>query len=795
MAGRREWSQREKLVLGLVPVLALFFHAPALSADLAPAPPTVKARRLSRAPTLDDFLSMNPPGDLVGQMARVEGFIQRSPSDGQPATQKTEVYVGYDDKKLYVVFVCFDEQPEKVRARMVRREDVFDDDFVVLLLDTFADQRRAYEFIINPFGIQADGLRTEGQGYDGSFDTLWESEGRLTDKGYVVWIALPFKSLRFSPARHQIWGIIFQRAIPRNNEDAAWPHVSSRIEGRLNQAATLEGLENISPGRNIQLIPFGAFRSFRALDTRDDNRPDFVRDRSDPDVGLDAKFIFKDSLVLDVALNPDFSQVESDDPQTTVNQRFEVFFPEKRPFFLENANFFQTPINLVFTRRIADPQFGARLTGKLGPYALGAFLIDDESPGKRVPEGDPREDKRALFAIVRASRDIFRQSSLGFIYTDREFEDDYNRVGGLDGRFKLSPNWVAELQAVTSWTRATDDNGVVTRLAGPAYDFEISRVGRSLIYELEYNDRSPGFSTETGFLRRPDIRRVGQFVGYRFWPEGRFIVNWGPEFSFDRIYDHAGNRLDWEANSFFGVEMLGRTFLGMFYNAARERLRPQDFDGLTRSLDFSQPGYGFTFESSYFSQVTLSGFMGWGKRINFAPPDGSEPFLADESPAQLDITVRPTNSLRVDNTYLLSRLTDRATGDNVFNNHILRSKWNYQFTRELSLRVILQYDATLPNINPLLCTVPESERTATQVDAIAANPGLTSLCPRKNFNADFLITYLLHPGTALFIGYNGNARNIDLVPTPDGAEIVHPRNRFINDAKQFFVKFSYLYRF
>jgi hypothetical protein len=411
------------------------------------------------------------------------------------------------------------------------------------------------------------------------------------------------------------------------------------------------------------------------------------------------------------------------------------------------------------------------LTGKVGPYALGAFLIDDESPGKRVPAADPRENKRALFGIVRVSRDILRQSTLGFIYTDREFEGDYNRVGGFDGRFKLSPNWVAESQAVTSWTRSTDDAGSVTRSAGPAYDFEITRAGRSFFYELEYNDRSPGFQTETGFLRRSDIRRVGQFVRYLFWPEGKFIVNWGPEFSLERIYDHSGQRLDWEANHFFGVEMLGRTFLGVFYNAARERLRPQDFDGLTRSLDFSQPGYGFTFDSSYFSQLTVSGFMGWGNIINFAPPDGEEPFLADESPAQLNITVRPTNALRIDNTYLLSRLTDRGTGDSVFTNHIFRSEWNYQFTRELSLRAILQYDTTL------------------------ANPELTSLETEKNFNADFLITYLLHPGSALFIGYNGNARNIDLVPTPDGAEIVHPRNRFINDAKQFFVKFSYLYRF
>lgn len=421
-------------------------------------------------------------------------------------------------------FLAFDSEPGKVRARMARRESVFGDDIVEVMLDTFDDQRRAYGFFTNPFGIQWDGLWTEGQGWDGSFDTLWHSRGRRTDQGYVVWMAIPFKSLRFSSAPNQTWGLIFLREIPRNNEQAFWPRVSSRIEGRLSQAATLRGLESISPGRNMQFIPFGVFRSFRALDTRDPNRPFFVRDRADPDAGLDAKFVFKDSLVLDVALNPDFSQVESDNPQVTANQRFEVFFPEKRPFFLENANFFQTPINLLFTRRIADPQFGVRLTGKTGPYAIGALLMDDESPGKSVPVGDPLHGKRALFAIARVSRDIFNQSSIGMIYTDREFEGSYNRVGGLDTRLKLSPNWVATFQGVRSWTRELDGS----RLNGTAFDAEVRRSGRQFSYSLEYNDRSPDFRTASGFLRRPDIRRIGQNLGYFFRPEGKRLISWGP---------------------------------------------------------------------------------------------------------------------------------------------------------------------------------------------------------------------------------------------------------------------------
>ncbi|MGH9805431.1 MAG: hypothetical protein ACRD4D_09700, partial [Candidatus Acidiferrales bacterium] len=223
------------------------------------------------------------------------------------------------------------------------------------------------------------------------------------------------------------------------------------------------------------------------------------------------------------------------------------------------------------------------------------------------------------------------------------------------------------------------------------------------------------------------------------------------------------------------------TNLTLFYNDGRERLRasPADFPGLTEPLDFARSGYGFTFASSFYRPVTVSATAGWGKGFNFAPPTDPAvppsrriPFAADEASAVVGLTLRPLTPLRIDNTYIHFRLEDQATGGNIFNNHILRSKWNYQFTRELAVRLILQYDATLTN-----------------------QPELTSLDTRKNFNADVLLTYLLHPGTALFIGYNGNAQNLDLMPTAGGAEIVRFRNRYINDAKQFFVKFSYLYRF
>ncbi len=384
---------------------------------------TVTIPRVNRAPKLEDFPEMKPNGWARANLGKIEGFLQRDPKDGEPATQRTEVYLGYDAKRLYAIFLCFDTVPGRIRARVVRRGDplVFDDDLVNLYLDTFHDQRRAYVFALNPYGIQIDAIWTEqSQNFDNSFDTLWDSAGSVNQRGYAVWMAIPFKSLRFPSTSRQTWGLIVERLLPRANESSAWPHISSRVEGRLNQAVQLEGLEDISPGRNIQLIPYGVFRSFRALDERDMLRPRFVRERAKLDGGLDAKFVLKDSLVLDVAASPDFSQVESDEPQVTVNQRFEVFFPEKRPFFIENASYFETPINLLFTRRIADPQFGVRLTGKVGRTAIGALVADDESPGRIVPEGDPLEGKRAWLGVARVSRDIFQQSSLGFIFTERE---------------------------------------------------------------------------------------------------------------------------------------------------------------------------------------------------------------------------------------------------------------------------------------------------------------------------------------------------------------------------------------
>ena len=552
-----------------------------------------------------------------------------------------------------------------------------------------------------------------------------------------------------------------------DNEESYWPSYSSRIEGRLNQAGLMTGIENVSPGRNVQLIPYAFFRSFRALDVSDLEQPRFVSDAAESRLGLDAKFILKDSVVIDATVNPDFSHVESDEPQVTVNQRFEVFFPEKRPFFLENANFFQTPINLVFTRRIQDPSMGVRLTGKLGPYAIGALVTDDRSPGGAFPEVDPVSDERAFFGIFRLSRDIGTQSSVGVIYTDREFAKSSNRVAGVDGRFKLNQNWTATFQAATSATTFLD--GV--SLNGPAYEATLNRSGRQFNYDLTYRDRSPGFHTAVGFDPRPDIRSLHQLAGYRFRPEGERFLSWGPDFLVQRVTDHNATLLELTFGPAIHWEWTRQTKLGVYYLRIDETLRPPDFPSLTTHESFAQTKRGLMFSTAFIPQVNFDAHFVSGTGINFQPPPGETPTLENLTTADLGVVLRPATPLTLDSRYLLTRLTDRVRGGSVFNNHIVQSKLNYQITRALSVRAILQYNAVL------------------------ANAARTRLPTTKNFNADFLVTYFLHHGTALYVGYNGNLQNIDPKLHTTASGLARTRNVFMNDSKQFFVKFSYLVRF
>ncbi len=760
--------------------------APNLKAEIS----SLTIPRLPSAPKLDDFEGMEPVTDLAHKMLKIDRFIQQEPRDGAPVSQPTVAYLGYTGKNFYAVFLCFDKEPKRIRARMLRRELIDDDDQVGLWLDTFHDQRHAYYFYSNPYGIQQDGLFAENGGPDNSFDTVWHTTSKLTGNGYMVMVEIPFKSLRFKREPSLSWGVILIRVIPRNSEHSFFPPNSNRIQGMLTKEGTIDGLREISPSHNLQFIPYTSVGAFRALDERDPAGDRFTGKHVEPKAGLDAKAVIKDSLVLDATLNPDFGQIESDDPQVTVNQRFEVFFPEKRPFFQENSNYFQTPLQLVFTRRIVDPLYGIRLTGKEGPWAIGAMLADDRSPGRSVINTDPLSGQSAYFGVLRVNREVGKNNSIGFVYTDRELhtapntfcssvrcEVGFNRVGGMDAQFKINQNWRMNAQAVTSETKFQDG----THESGPAYQVFLDRSSRALEFNTMYQDISAGFDSETGFINRTDIRRFSNFIGPTFHTEGKYLTAHGPRIFQISLWDHNGTRLTHQLNPQYEWDFQRNSAFVIFNVWEHERLRPQDFSTLTTNRDYTHVIGGAQLNTQYFKWINLSMEMDWGTATNFVPRTGP-PVLAYQNTGFVKATVRPTKGLTIENTYLMTRLLDQNTNLNIFNNHIMRSKWNYQFTKEFSLRLIGEYDTTI------------------------SNPFLTTLQNTKGFNGDVLFTYLLTPGTAIYAGYNSDLQNLDArlqrvcaglpcLPGESFDGLLRTRNTFINDGRQIFIKLSYLFRY
>ncbi|MEW6128049.1 MAG: DUF5916 domain-containing protein [Acidobacteriota bacterium] len=719
------------------------------------APPSIHIPRVTQAPKLADYLEGKSRPDEL----KISGFLQREPQDGIPASQETTGYLSYDDKNLYVIFVCKDE-PGKIRAHMNKRENTGGDDLVGITLDTFNDHRRAYLFGSNPLGVQMDGIVAEGQDDDMSFDTVWYSEGKVEGDGYVVWFAIPFKSLRFDNADVQTWGVALIRGISRNNETSFYPYVTRRIEGFTQQFATMNGLQKISPGRNIQIIPYGFFARARFLEF------DPARLKTDTEFrgGLDAKMVFHDSFTLDVTINPDFSQVESDEPQVTVNQRFEVFFPEKRPFFLENAGYFQAYENLFFSRRIADPDFGARLTGKAGPWELGALAIDDRAPGKRFNPGDPLYNKRAAIGVFRLQRQLPNQSNVGLMATSRDFASSHNRVFSADGRWKLNQNWVLNGQAIQSYTKQLDGE----HLSAPAFIVNLNRQGRYFQNFFNYTDRSPEFRAQLGFVPRVDIRHVNNFMSYRWRPKTGKLQSYGFNLYTEGIWNHQGDLQDWRVNLPFVAQFSGDTFLFI-----RRAEFADSFAGVrvrehTNDLQFST---SFLRWLSFFTNLTT------GVQANFFPNEGV-PYGAKSLNGQAGFTLRPSSQFSYSQLYIFDRLATRhnhlPAGESkptvIYNNHIVRSKINYQFNRALSVRAIFDYNAVLPN-----------ER-------------LIRLTRDKRFAADLLMTYLVNPGTALYIGYTDGYQNLALSnETP--ATIRRTGAPTFSTGRQFFAKMSYLLRF
>jgi hypothetical protein len=737
---------------------SLFFCALVFLATLKMAgeeKATIRVPRVGHPPQLEEFISGEPHQSGL----KITDFRQRKPRDGAPSSQGTTAYLSYDDRNLYVAFVC-QADPRTLRAHMAKREDIASDDSVSVSLDTFHDGQRAYEFFANPLGIQLDGITAEGVDEDDfSFDAVWQSKGRITEDGYVVLFSIPFKSLRFhSRSQHaDTWGIALGRVIPGNREVSTWPLLTEKIEAYVPQFASMESPEHAHAARNMEFTPYGYAGGEKFLDTT--ATPAAIKSQPVYRGGLDAKVVTHDALTLDATVNPDFSQIESDEPQVTTNQRYEVFFPEKRPFFLENSDYFATPETLLFTRRIVDPQYGLRLTGKVGGWKIGFLGVDDRAPGLLEPIGSPQYRDHAEIFVGRVQRTFGGSSSIGVMFTRRQFGDASTNLWSVDSRLKLGSNWVLAGQFMQSGVFA--GNGAQL-LRGNAIYADLRHVGRRFNSSTTYQDRDPSFAgNDLGFFTRTGIRELTQNLSYQWRPEGGVLTSAGPVFSAQAVYDHSNVLQNWFADMPLQFSFKGPTSLSFGRMESFERYQGIGFRKSSSYATFSSSRRIFGFNASYAQ----------GQDINFFPATGVLPALGNATDASAGVTIKPGRHLQLAETYLYSRLGNLLRPGVIFENHIMRSKLNYQLSRPLSFRVIVDYNG------------------------LAGDPLLASFDRTQRFNYDLLLTYLVHPGTALYVGYSDRYENLVLDPTNALGFSRTPAFSLNNlTARQFFIKLSYAFR-
>ncbi len=722
---------------------------------LVPGRPTVRPPRTDTPPDIDGRLD-----DLAWRSAAtITEFTQQAPLEGAPATEDTDVYIAYDSDHLYFGFHLHYADPSIMRANRVDRDTAWADDLITIYIDTFLDQQRAYDFDLNAFNVQGDGVVNTGGGMRGSpippadrtWDALFHSATSIVADGYIAEMAIPVKSLRYpqrGPGEPHRWGFQIVREIKgKNEENAVWAPMSRDVAGFHRQMGLMEGMTDFSTSRNLEFLPTFTGIDFGSLDRSTGGWNDLGMN---PEAGLNVKYGVTSNLTADFTLNPDFSQIESDQPQIEVNQRFPLFFSELRPFFVEGAEIFDLPgpVTFVHTRTIVDPTWGAKLTGKAGRFTIGLLSAEDEAPGNVGDVDDPLFGETAQNFIGRVKYDVYSESHVGAVFTDRSFMDSSSRLGGVDGSFRLSRTMSTNFRLIES--RHRDLEGVDR--SGHIYDASIRSSGRNLRWFAAAYELTPDFRTDVGFARRVDQRRVITNMGWRWWPES-WLINWGPQLSYGR---------NWNFDRVLEDENTG---LGLSFDFARS---------IRFSVDAQQDMERFGGIDFRKRQVSVNGGVSSSRAfsVNASYRRGDEVFYDWDNPwlgygdtARLNVTVRPLARLSSQLGVNTSRLTDLRGGsaERVFDVQIYRAQSVLTFTDRLLMRNITEYNTF-----------------------------------DKDLDFNVLFTYRVNAGTVFYIGYDDHYRQADrLYGDPDG-DGFDERLFFTSDLRRtnraIFTKIRYLFR-
>ncbi len=688
--------------LGLI-VLLMLFTPNNFSQTTAPKP-EVNAVKISTPIMLNGKL--DNPAWLLSQP--VELLYEIVPGENTPAPQKTLVYTLYDEKNLYFGFRCFDTNPELIRAHITDRDNMFQDDFVFVAIDTYGDYQRYYELAVNPFGIKGDIMAVSNNvdawgrsnNEDVSFDMIWEAKAEKNENGWTAEMAIPFASLNFPKADEQTWVLAFQRTIPRSSRiQVSWTVDNRNIPGLITQAGLLKGLKNIKSGGSVELLPYAMMQKSGYMSNADNPSSGIKFDPIVGRLGGGIKYSPSTSFTIESVINPDFSQIESDAAQISVNTTYALNYEEKRPFFLAGRELLP---NVYYSRSINDPLYAGRVMGKAGSLSylyMGAydrntvFVIPGEDQSSTVPTS-----LKSFVNIGRGRYDFGDENYIGGTISTRNLDGGHNYLIGVDWRFKFWDNWYVNGCGYLSRTKEINNTGIFSserrfgtssytagfngdEFSGTGLQFGLSYNGRSYNFNLGYNDFSPTFQTYNGLFSSTGNRSLSLFNNFIFYPQNSF---------FDRItfsipaairFNFAGLKKEQFVSPGVNFQLKGQTNINLTYLLVNdENFFGKQLSGVTR----------FHFELS--TRPVSEIFLAVGGQVGNFIYRSANSTVGSGHNINVTIQLKPTSQIDITISYIRSRLRSNYTDELFFDGNIYRTVAVYQFNSEILFRTILQYN-------------------------------------------------------------------------------------------------------
>ena len=660
---------------------------------------------------------------------RISLLYQDEPNEKGTPPVKTDAFIYEDGTNLYVAYVAQDPDPTQIRASLRDRDTLWEDDVVILVIDTFNDERSGYEFHVNPLGAQGDIRMTDTDGWssDTSWNAIWDSAGQINDKGYVVEMRIPFKALRFPENKNELtWGF----SVMRNYQRDVLYQLSNmgfdrNVKCSLCQFDKLVGFSDIESSKNIQLTP--------TLTTlRNDNKSalpgDWDKGDIDTEVGLDLRWGLTKDAVLNATINPDFSQVETDSLELDVNTTFSIYYAEKRPFFLDGASYFKSSLfELLYTRTIAEPTLGAKLTGKTGDHSYALMLADDDNSNILLPtnqgSGFASLNEKTNAAAGRYQYDLGQQGTIGISSTHRESDDYHNTVLSVDGTYWFNQSDTLLYQVSSADTRNSEfliqNYNLSQTQSDEAYALELTRDKRDYKLFASYENIGQDYRTDLGYQAKVDYEKVG-FGGGQTWyrDESDLLTSWSYEADWDKTWAQNGDLLEEEYEGFLSFKGQKQS---IFEIGLVHRYENYNDNFYNQNIGYIYTGFKPT------KDLKLSLYVEYASRIDYANEQ-----LGDAFDTQTQMVWDINDHWQLDVKHNYSQL-DNPQGERVFTANLVDFRLHYKFSMRSILKLILQFEDIDRDENAYFYQVSQIN---------------------KDYGSQLVYSYKINAQTLFYLGYS-----------------------------------------